>query len=289
MLTRFAIFFFGGSTYQSNYSRKFSFSSLLENVPLLFKPIFRFITPIYDRNLFTALPLALAIATFLFLIVIVRISSSQSNVGALRRQMMLAGGFSLAALPLTILPLIGVVFLMRAIPNFDGDLTSRLEFTSGPFQAIAWAAAVGWASSFLPRPQYWFAAGIAVLVSCSVLSSLELQANKGTLNTYLDFQKESDIFRAAAQMIQRSPTGSTVFFAIPDDKPSPLGFGYHPFHMTCLLFGRESYAGHYSPEFGFRRRNTAFPSSANRVAGARPLPERAALEWSSGAIRFVAS
>jgi hypothetical protein len=178
--------------------------------------------------------------------------------------MKLLGAFSLAALPLTLLPMIGVVSLMRAMPNFDGDLTSRLEFTSGPFQAIAWAAAVGWVASFLPRPQYWFAAGISVLVSCSVLSSLELQANNGTLNAYLNFQKESDIFRAAAPMIQRSPAGSTIFFVIPDDKPSPFGFGYHPFHMTCVLFGRESYAGHYSPDAGFRRRNTSFPSSIDQ-------------------------
>jgi len=271
---RFAVFLLSGPTYQSNYSRKYSLSALVEYFPLLFKPIFRFITPIYDRNLFAPLPAALGIATFIFLAFIVG-SFRKQPIGftPLRQQMKFVGFFSLAAVALTILPGISVAsFLMKNIPNFDGDLTSRLEFFPGPFQAIAWAAAVGWACSFLFRSRYWFAAGISVLVSCSVLNSLELQAKKGTLNTYLDFQKESDIFRAAAPIIQRSPADATIFFVIPDDKPSPFGFGYHPFHMTCLLFGREGYAGHYSPQFGFRLRNTAFPSPIDQAANYAPLP-----------------
>jgi hypothetical protein len=272
LLLRFAIFFFSGQTYQSNFARRFTIRTLFENFPLLIKPIFRFITPIYDRNIFTPLPATLGVATFLFLAFIIGNPNSQpEGFASQRKQMKFVWSFSLAAITLAILPLIGVASFLRTIPNLDGDLTSRLEFTPGPFQAIAWAALIGWASSFLPRSRYWFAAGISVLISCSVLNSLELQANKGTLNTYLDFQKESDIFRAAAPMIEHSPVGSTIFFVINDDKPSPFGFGYHPFHMTCLLFGRESYAGHYSPRFGFRQRNTAFPSPIDQADNYTPL------------------
>jgi hypothetical protein len=272
---RFAIFFLSGPSYQSNYARKYSLFSLIEYFPLLFKPIFRFITPIYDRNLFTPLPAALGIATFIFLAFIVGAFKKQPiGFAPLRQPMKFVGLFSLAGVALTILPGISVAsFLMKNIPNFDGDLTSRLEFMPGPFQAIAWAAALGWAASFLAGSQYWFAAAISVLVSCSVLNSLELQAKGGTLNSYLDFQKESDIFRAAAPIIERSPADATVFFVIPDDKPSPFGFGYHPLNMTCLLFGREGYAGHYSPQFGFRLRNTAFPSPIDQAANYAALPD----------------
>jgi hypothetical protein len=270
-LARFAIFLVSGPAYQSSYSRRYSFSAVIEYFPLVFKPIFRFITPIYDRSLLTPLPATLGIATFIFLVFIV--GCFKKGLYPQRRQMKFVGLFSLAAVALTILPGTGVAnFVKKAIPNFDGDLTLRLEFIPGPFQAIVWAAAVAWGSSFLFRSQYWFAAGISVLVSCSVLNSLELQAKKGTLNTYLDFQKESDLFRAAAPIIQRSPADSTVFFVIPDDTPSPFGFGYHPFHMTCLLFGREGYAGHYSAKFGFRPRNTAFPSPIDEKENYGTLP-----------------
>jgi hypothetical protein len=270
---RFAVFFFGGSTYQSNYVRQFSFSSLFKYFPLLFKPIFRFLTPLFDQQLFTLLPMALGIGTFVLLIFVVMRFSRKAKEPLIpaRRQTAIIGLASLVAVTLTLLPEISVPALLKAMPNFDGDLTSRLEFTPGPFQAIAWVAAIGWISSFLSRPQYWFAAGISILVSCSVLDAVELQAKHGTLNTYLDLQKESDILRSAAPMIQQSPPDTVIFFAIPDDSPSPFGFGYHPYYMTCLLFGRESYAGHYSPKYGIRRRATAFPSPIDAADNYVPL------------------
>ncbi len=251
---RFILFFLRGSTYQSNYSQHFSLSSILENFPLLFKPIFRFISPLYVPSSITLMPVALGVATFVFLLILDRSPPPP------RKKAALAGLIAVVAVFVTILPEVSVPVLVKALPGPSSDPTMRLEFTPGPFQAIAWASLVGWVSSFFFRARYWFAGGIALLVTFSGVDSLQLQARKGELNAYLDFQHESNILRAAAPIIKQLPADSVIFFVIPDDEPSPLGFGYHPFHMSCLLFGRPAYAGHYSPAQGIRHRITAYPS-----------------------------
>jgi hypothetical protein len=271
-VVRFVILLFGSSLYQRSYAQHLSLSSLFENFPVLFNPLFRFITPISLHNFFEPFPLAAGFGVFVFLIFVARHFSQQTKDHAsARTRISIVSLVSLGGIALALLPEITVPTFLKTIPNFDGDLTSRMEFTPGPFQSILWASAVGWISLFLFRSQYWFAAGISILVSCSVVNTSALQAKNGSLNTYLDFQSESEIFRAAAPIIQRSPADSIIFFVIPDDRPSPFGYGYHPYHMSCLLFGREAYAGHYSPSYGIRQRATAFPSAIDQLDNYAPL------------------
>jgi hypothetical protein len=262
-----------GPMYQSGYARRFTLPALLENFPLLLKPILKFVSPLYSGAMISLPPIAIGAGTLVAFLVLGKLFPLRAELVAYRRKIALVGTAALVGVLFAILPEVSVVTLLREIPNFDGGLTSRLEFSPGPFQAILWAAVIAWATSFLPRPEWFFATGIAVVVALSCLDSWQLQAENGPINRHLDFQTESNIFRAAAATITQSPPDSVIFFAIPDDQPSALGFGYHPFHMSCLLFGRPAYAGHYSPDLGLRWRMTAFPSPLDRPDNYFLLPE----------------
>jgi hypothetical protein len=262
-----------GPMYQSGYARRLTLSSLFDNFPLLLKPTLKFVSPLYSGTMISLPPMAIGAGTLVAFLVLGKLFPLYAEPVAYRRKIALVGTAALVGIVFAILPEVSVVTLLREIPNFDGDLTSRLEFFPGPFQAILWAAVIAWASSFLPRPEYFFAAGVAVVVALSCLDSWQLQADNGPINRHVDFQTESNIFRATAATIMQSPADSVIFFAIPDDQPSPLGFGYHPFHMSCLLFGRPAYAGHFSPDLGLRWRMTAFPSPLDRPDNYFLLPE----------------
>ncbi len=253
------------ASYQSNYADHYTISAFLEYFPILFEPIFKFVSPHYFfTNFFTnLLPLISCIVTFLALSLCPNIFSS--------KQMWVAISIGLGCVFLAILPEISVPVFLNASGNKDPDLiTMRLEFLPGPFQAIVIASLTGLMASLF-RSKYFFSAGIGLIVAFSVADSLNLQKNNGLLNPYLDLQQELSILRNAAPLINKSPHESTIFFIIPDDEPSPFGYGYHPFQMSCLLFGRPAYAGHFSSDFGIRHRVSAYPSPIDQANNYAPL------------------
>jgi hypothetical protein len=265
---RFLIILLAFRPYQSNYTK--GFWSSFDNIPLLFNPIFKFISPIFSTP-FAIVPVLAGIATLVSIFLFAQFYRSPESEATTRKQMAICTLIALAGVFFAILPEITVPNFTRLSPNYDGDLTSRLENTPGPFQSIAWAAAIAYLASFLSRANLFFAGGIALLVTASTMNSWETKS-KPALNQHMSFQIESNIFRAAAPAILQSPADAVIFFAIPDDKPSPLGFGYHPFHMSCLLFGRPAYAGHLSPALGLKSRATAFPSSLEEKGNYYDLP-----------------
>ena len=267
---RFILFFLHGSTYQSAYTHHMSVSLFFENFLLLFTPLFKFISPVHSINpiSFYYLPVVLGLATFILLILLEKgpsIYRKKQTISSHHRLTQLGLFlFSLIALALAILPETLVSSSVMHVPDFRDNPAMRLEFTTGPWQAIIWASFIGLTSSFLFWPRYWFAIGIAILVFFSVSETLQLQKSKGAINTYLDFQKESNILRNAAPLVMQLPINATVFFIIPDDEPSPFGWGYHIFHMSCLLFGRPGYAGHYSTALGAQHRTFPYSTPINQ-------------------------
>lgn len=71
----------------------------------------------------------------------------------------------------------------------------------------------------------------------------EFQEHKGAINSYVDYKVISNAFQGVERIIPPLDDNAVLFFVIDKNKNSPLGWGYHVLHMSCLMFGRPGFQG----------------------------------------------
>lgn len=259
---RFFLFYNKNLSYQAHYYEKLNYSSILESLIVLVKPIILFVTFPTDYTIYSAWIISTIIAFALFCLLKAKNEkyNTVSKVGLL-----IAITFVFLALILALLPGILVVPLAASIPDFASDPTMRLEFVAAPFQAILISLICFLAASLFPKIKILFPVIISSIVLISIYNSFEFQRRGGNLNSYLDIQKESDILRRSDKLLNDLKPNEIIFFEISDDTPSPFGWGYHVFHMSCLLYGVPGYAGHKSDVNGLYHRNFSYPSDIHNT------------------------
>lgn len=255
---RFLLFYNKSSSYQAHYYEKLNYSSVFESLLVLIKPIIKFIALPTSYTFYTGwiISAIISIAAFHFLR-----TKNQKEIRISRVNLLTIIAITFFALFLAILPGVLVVPLAAFIPDFATDPTMRLEFVAAPFQAILVSLCCLLVASFFPKIKILFPLIIASIIFLSIYHSFEFQRRGGHLNSYLDFQKESDILRRSDVFLSNIRNDEIIFFEIPDELPSPLGWGYHIFHMSCLLYGVPGYAGHISDVDGLYHRNFPYPSN----------------------------
>lgn len=126
------------------------------------------------------------------------------------------------------------------VPDYATNPTMRYQYFSAVGHSIFWAGIVCIMGAKIRNN---FLKILLISISASLLcigsisESFDYQEKRGALNSYLSHDKSAATFRAIKNVLPNLKANDLIFFELPDNINSPIGWNYTGLHYSCRFFG----------------------------------------------------